>query len=282
MIPRKLAHGDEIRIIAPSSSLTRVRSDIHDSALTFLQEQGFNVTFSKNCRETNIFQSSSVRSRVDDIHEAFADKNVKAVMACIGGFNANELLPYLDYDLIRKSGKMLVGYSDLTCVLNAVFCKSGVNGILYQLKNLVWDTTGEQIKRFYSSFLSGDTALFDYETKPCIKPENTLSVVGGNARCLLKLAGTEYWPDMRGKLLLLESMGGNAPRIITYFNQLQQMGVFDQTAGVLLGTFTELEKTRDTDAAALLRSVIGCSLPIYKTKEIGHDKMSKAIIIGYR
>jgi len=275
-----LNKGERVAFVACSNALANKDRTTVDRLADILQDMGLAVDiYIDYCDTANGVPAGE---KANLLMKAYKDSDVKMIFDLSGGDLANEILPYLDYDLIRKSGKMLVGYSDLTCVLNAIFCKSGVNGILYQLKNLVWDTTGEQVKRFYSSFLSGDTALFDYEAKPCIKPENTLSVVGGNARCLLKLAGTEYWPDMQGKLLLLESMGGNAPRIITYFNQLHQMGVFDQTAGVLLGTFTELEKTDDTDAAALLRSVIGGSLPVYKTKEIGHDKMSKAIIIGHR
>lgn len=67
-------------------------------------------------------------------------------------------------------------------------------------------------------------------------------VVGGNIRCLLKLAGTPYWPDMREKILLLESFGGKLPQMVTYLSQLNQMGVFKKVNGILLGTFTKMEE----------------------------------------
>jgi len=66
-------------------------------------------------------------------------------------------------------------------------------------------------------------------------------VVGGNIRCLLKLAGTEYFPDIQGKILLLEARSGQVPQMVTYLNQLKQMGVFDKVSGILLGTFTEMD-----------------------------------------
>ena len=75
MIANKLEYGDEIRVIAPSRSLSRVRKDIYDKALAYLESQGFNITFSKNSREMNEFKSSEIKSRVEDIHDAFRDKN---------------------------------------------------------------------------------------------------------------------------------------------------------------------------------------------------------------
>ena len=71
MIPQKLNPEDEIRIIAPSSSLTRVRPDIYDSAFTFLKDKGFNVTFSKNCRETNMFYGYPLNTpQVRSLHQS--------------------------------------------------------------------------------------------------------------------------------------------------------------------------------------------------------------------
>ena len=134
MVPAKLNKGDEIRIIAPSGSLSRVRTDVLDSALAHLHECGFTVTFSQHSREMDRFSSSSVKSRVEDLHEAFADQNVKAIMACIGGFNANQILPFIDYDLLRANPKILCGYSDITVLLNAVYARTDM--VTYHAKDL--------------------------------------------------------------------------------------------------------------------------------------------------
>ena len=106
-------------------------------------------------------------------------------------------------------------------------------------------------------------------------------LVGGNIRCLLKLAGTEYWPDMRGKILLLEALEGEAPQMVAYFSQLKQMDVFEQVEGLLLGTFTKMEKERGTpDIQELVRRYAADSVPIACTKEIGHNTNSKGVMIG--
>ena len=105
--------------------------------------------------------------------------------------------------------------------------------------------------------------------------------MGGNIRCLLKLAGTPYWPNMNEKILLLESLGGEVPQMVTFLNQLKQMGVFEKINGILLGTFTTMEKNACTpDIVTLVKQHAGENIPIAVTKEIGHGVDSKAVVIG--
>ncbi len=106
-------------------------------------------------------------------------------------------------------------------------------------------------------------------------------VVGGNIRCLLKLAGTEYWPDMNQKILLLESLNGGVPQMVTYLNQLKQIGAFDKINGILLGTFTKMEELQSSPSIVdLVKQYAGSDMPVAETKEIGHGISSKGIVIG--
>ena len=92
MFAPKLDKGDEIRVIAPSFSLAVVWTEKYKRALSYLEGQGFKVTFSKHSRELDDWRSSGIASRVEDIHEAFIDDNVKAILTAIGGFNVNQIL----------------------------------------------------------------------------------------------------------------------------------------------------------------------------------------------
>ena len=107
------------------------------------------------------------------------------------------------------------------------------------------------------------------------------TLVGGNIRCLLKLAGTEYWPDMQDKILLLESWSGGVPKMVTYFSQLRQLGVFRQIKALILGTFTEME---DRGCSPTIEELVcryaGSELPILKTRQIGHGKDALAVRVG--
>jgi len=88
MIPKKLSHGDEIRVISPARSMSILSKELKDIAINRLRKLGFKLSFSKNSDETNDFNSSSIKSRIEDLHEVFLDKNVKAILTTIGGFNS--------------------------------------------------------------------------------------------------------------------------------------------------------------------------------------------------
>ena len=107
-------------------------------------------------------------------------------------------------------------------------------------------------------------------------------VVGGNLRCLLKLAGTEYMPDFTDKIISLESLGGDVPKMATYLTQYKQLGVFKKVKGIILGSYTEMEREKYSPTIEEITKevVSNPNMPIIKTTEIGHGKDSKCIIIG--
>jgi muramoyltetrapeptide carboxypeptidase LdcA involved in peptidoglycan recycling len=106
VMPPKLKENDEIRVISPARSLSMIGEEITEIAEKRLQELGFNVTYGSNVYEQDEFVSSSVESRIKDLHDAFSDTNVKGILTVIGGFNSNQLLKHIDYDLIKKNPKI--------------------------------------------------------------------------------------------------------------------------------------------------------------------------------
>ena len=106
---------------------------------------------------------------------------------------------------------------------------------------------------------------------------------GGNIRCLLKLAGTPFWPDLQGKILVLEARSGGPALVETMFCQLAQTGAFGRIAGLLLGTFTELEREgQGAFVEKLALELTPPGLAVAKTREVGHGKDSRAILLGSR
>ncbi|MGM9950689.1 MAG: LD-carboxypeptidase, partial [Lysinibacillus sp.] len=125
LVPQQLQPGDEIRVIAPSRSASILSIEGIELAKARLESLGFQVTFGKHIFEDDLHHSSSIEHRVEDVHTAFADPNVKAILTVIGGFNSNELLPYLDYDLISKNPKIFCGFSDITAIATAIAARCG-------------------------------------------------------------------------------------------------------------------------------------------------------------
>lgn len=174
-----------------------------------------------------------------------------------------------------------MGYSDLTTIINAIYTITGKSSVLYQVRHLVNDNGAVQMKRFKNSVLDGKDDLYQIEYGFIQGNEMKGITVGGNIRCLLKLVGTEYFPDMEGKILVLEARSGKLLQVVMYLSQLKQLGTFEKVSGILLGTFTELERNpamphiKDN-----IHEFTGKELPIAYTKEIGHGTDAKAIVIG--
>lgn len=263
--------------------------------------------------ETPFLYGGGARERAEALMDCYRDESIRALFDISGGDMANEVLPYLDYDIIRENQKPFWGYSDLTTVINAIYAKTGAPSMLYQARNLLgWTMKGNldgETARLQQNrmehFLAGDEAAltgFPYRMVRGTAMKGT--VVGGNIRCLLKLAGTPYWPDLRGNILLLEAHGGKEPQMRTYLSQLKQLGAFQQAAGILLGTFTVLEEegkglsmedlvleyadggSLETEGSSPLRKDIHAHpktdgiLPIAKTCHIGHSAAAMGIWIG--
>ena len=199
MVASKLRLGDEVRVVAPSRNLTEVRQDVHHHAVDFWRKEGFNLTFSKNSREIGKFHSSSIASRVEDIHEAFSDPNVKMVITCLGGFNCNQLLRHLDYDLIAKNPKILCGFSDITALHNAVYAKTGLvtyHGPHYG--TFAFDREAEYTRKAFFDCVMKDTPIMVTPSETAAKyhtiQEGTCegTIIGGNLCTLNLLQGTPY------------------------------------------------------------------------------------------
>ena len=152
---------------------------------------------------------------------------------------------------------------------------TGRESVLYQVKNLIWDKTGRQEE----IFLTPKMYEFSYEFYQGSYMSGV--VVGGNIRCLLKLAGTKYFPELKDKILFLEALSGGEAQLRTYLAQLNELGAFSNTRGILLGTFTEFEKTNSGKKIFdMIHQYTDDMLPVAKTNDIGHSNLSKALVIG--
>lgn len=273
--------GDKIGIVCCSNGQKRSYDKKIKYLETTLLEMGIHSYFSDCIFEKDDVFGGSVNERAQALMKFYMDDEIKEIFDISGGDIANGILPYLDYDLIANSSKRFWGYSDLTTVINAIYTKTGKASVLYQIRNLIYDNKEEQIVNFRNTVINGGSDLFQINYRFIQQKEMHGIVVGGNIRCFLKLAGTEFMPDLKGKILLLESYEGKVPQIETYLRQLQQLGAFEKLAGILLGTFTQMnaEKCIPT-AEKLVSEIAGKDLPIAVTEDIGHGTDSKGIVIG--
>ena len=243
----------------------------------YLQETGCRVRCSPCIfrKEDGSFYTGKERAQA--LMELFADPQVEEIYDISGGDMGNEVLDHLDFQMIRESRARFWGYSDLTTVLNAIYAKTGKSGVLFQILHLMDESSGEVQRRRYGN----GRELFSPEMQMLRGESMEGAVIGGNIRCFLKLAGTPYFPDPQGKILLLEARSGQVPQMVSCLSQLKSMGVFENIRGILLGTFSEMERENcRPDMPSLVEQFTPPSLPIACTRDIGHGADACAISIG--
>ena len=282
MIAAKLKIGDEIRIISPSRSLSVVKEERIKEAVEFLEAEGFKVTFSKNSRNIDEVNSSTIEDRVSDLHEAFLDKNVKAILTSIGGFNVNQILEYIDYDIIKNNPKIICGYSDITALLNAIYAKTG----LVTYHGLHFSSFKNHINREYSNMFfkkcvceSDEYYIYpsikDYKYEIIQEGSAEGEIIGGNLCTLNLLQGTEFMPDLTDKILFIEDdniVGEFFPfEFERNLQSLLQVKGSNKLKGIVLGRFAEdSNMTKDTIKRIVEGKKQLKDIPIISNVEFGH------------
>ncbi len=229
MIPKKLKAGDEVRVIAPSRSMTILGDDCKKIATERLEALGLKVTFGKYVMEADEdYLIASAQHRAEDLNEAFKDKNVKAILTVIGGFNSNQILDLIDYEAIKENPKIFCGFSDITALSNSIYAKTGLvtysgphyssfgmlKGFEYELeyfKKMFF--SDEEFEVVSSKEWSDDLWFIDQENREFIPNDGMFvinegkaegEIVGGNLCTLNLLQGTKYMPNIENKILFLE------------------------------------------------------------------------------
>lgn len=277
----RMKPGDKIGIVCCSNGWEKRKETKIRRLESVLLGMHFVPVFSPYIFERGSVESGSAVERAQALMDFYRDDSVRGIFDISGGDIANGILPYLDYEAIAACDKMFWGYSDLTTVINAIYTKTGKPSALYQICNFMYDHAEEQQENFKNAVFGNRETLFQF---PYTFLQGTTMkgvVVGGNVRCFLKLAGTPYFPELTDKILVLESLGGTVPQMLTYFSQLQQLGAFKQVRGILLGTFTQMEQEKcKPDVWTLLKRFITPELPVAKTAFIGHGTDSRAVMVG--
>ncbi|MDR2976133.1 MAG: LD-carboxypeptidase [Streptococcaceae bacterium] len=293
--PEKLHPGDEIRVISPSSSIARVGGfEENLIAKARLEALGYKVTFGEHIMENDMLNSASIASRVADFHAAFADKNIKLVLTTIGGFNCNEMLPHIDWELVRANPKAFCGYSDTTSLHNAIFAKTGLVTYygpayssfkmdeLQKFQTMCWqraltaDSYTLQANDVYTSDPWYDKTkarhLLKNEWKVYHEGEATGTITGGNLGTYFLQAGTEYLQILDAPIAFIEN--AEEDDINSFDRQLAQfLQLNPHLQGLVIGRFPrEIEMTEEMLHFILDKYPVLQKIPVIYDVDFGHTQ----------
>lgn len=300
--PYRLKIGDTIGVIAPADPVRGVcLDDIIERGYTYLREKGFKILEGESVKKlTSYHTAGSIEDRVNDIHAFLENDEVTCIMAFWGGFNSNQLLDSLNYDLIREKKKIFIGYSDITALTTAITTKTGLvtfsgPGVISFAKPQPFEYTWSYFEKVCMSskevvispsekyaddlyFLREDDdhrILKVNEGVKMYKDGHTEGeIVAGNLQTLLVLQGTEYLPVMKGKILFIEEDETSTPaHVDRFFCQMKQLGWLDEISGVVVGRFTEQSQFSDEDTfqSILDRYLKDVTYPVLYNADFGHS-----------
>lgn len=307
LVPQPLRRGDHVRIVAPARSLAMIGPETRAIADGRLANLGLRLSFGEHVEEQDPFVSSSVTSRVADLHAAFADPAVDAIFTVIGGFNSHQLLPHLDWDLISDNPKIISGFSDITALHNAIHGHTGLITYLgphyssFGMRDHFEDTLRWFVDAIFrldrvtlepaATWTDDETWFLDQDDRHPMANEGWWPlrhgaahgpVVGGNASTFALLNGTDHAPRLAGAVLLLEDDHEIQPH---HFDRwltsiLQQPGATD-LAGVVVGRFQQRSgMTRDLLQRIVDQQPVLRDIPILANVDVGHTMPMATIPIG--
>lgn len=295
-----------MRVISPAQSLSIISESVRKIANRRFTEMGLRISFAKHSEESDEIKSSSIESRIEDIHDAFKDPSVKLIMTTIGGFNSNQLLPFLDYDLIKNNPKIICGYSDITALSNAIYAKTGLvtysgpsyssfgeeegfDHTLEYFKKCLFDEASYEIEP--SSEWSNDKWYMNQRDRNFIKNEGRWIlnegeargiIVGGNLCTLNLLQGIEFMPQLDGTILFLEE---DASTNVNLFDRdlesLTQLPQFVGVRGIVFGRFEKASSISRRDLERIIANKNKLRrLPIIGNADFGHIEPKITFPIG--
>ncbi len=284
-LPSLLKPGDTVALIAPGSSIPEEKIE---KAVTNLESLGLKAREGKYIREKYGYTAGKDHERISDIHWAFSDDDVDAVWCVRGGYGCTRLLPYLDYKLIKKNPKILIGYSDITALHMAIFKKTGLTTFHGPVGSSEFTPyTVEYLQKMLFTPIIGQPIQHQDPAKVITLSEGEAKgkLIGGNLSLLSAMCGTKYLPSAKGKIVFLEDIEEKPYSVDRMLIQLEQAWNLKKAKGILLGEFSDCDS--DSDRSLTLRETLDnhfkdCGIPVLYNVPLGHIDDQATYPIGIK
>jgi muramoyltetrapeptide carboxypeptidase len=286
--PKRLKEGDTIAVTSPAGAVWEEKQI--DKFIFILNAIGFKVVQGATLKQKYGYFAGTDEFRAAELNTFFADKNIKGIFSMKGGWGCARLLDKLNYDLIKANPKVLMGFSDITTLLNVIYAKTGLVTFHGPVGNSGWNEF--TIAAFKSVIMDAGQAELPLSTKP----EDTFSVInpgkasgeliGGNLSVLSGLLGSSYLPDFKNKILFLEEVKEEPYRIDKMFTQLKLNGALDKLSGLVLGKFSKCEAEEPWKAFTFMevleQHIKPLGIPAFYGAAFGHTENKVTLPVGIK
>src|SRR3954468_3879555 len=294
---KRLSPGDTVALVSPASAtFNSVDLQIAKESLEAL---GFKVKTGEHMLERHGYLAGEDKARAEDINKAFADKSVAAVHAIRGGWGSARLLPYLDYETIRRNPKVLIGYSDITALHMAVQAKTGLTTFHGPIGLGRWDAwsvdyykrvvvNGERVTFSNKQGISAERnslTQVEYRVQTITPGTARGRLLGGNLTVLTTIVGSPYVPEFDGAILFCEDVGEDYYRIDRMLTQLKLAGILSKIKGFVFGGCSECGPGDGNFGALTLEEIFQdhikpLGIPAWQGAMIGHAQPQWTLPVG--
>lgn len=278
IIPDSLRPGDTLGIVAPGGA---VDLSVIREGEKIIRRMGFTVMVPDDLLDPQAYLAAPDRKRAEVFNRMFDDSSIQGIVCARGGFGAMRMLSHVDFDLIRRHPKIVVGFSDVSALLVNIYQKSQMvtyhGPVLITLPHAS-DMTLDMLE---SALLSGPSYRIDTDALHILLPGSARGqLIGGNLSTLCHLAGTPYMPSFVDHVVFLEDVNEPLYKIDRMLTQLQLSGVFEQIRGVILGVF---ENCGDVNAlhALVQDKFASYRIPVVAGMASGHVADNLTLPIGF-
>ncbi len=290
--PSRLRRGDVIGIVAPASAPSDPRKI--DKGVRYLERLGYCVKLGRHVKRLHGYLAGTDEQRLNDLHEMFADKRVKAIIAVRGGYGTPRLLRKVNYPLIKRNPKILVGYSDLTALQLAIFKKTGLitfSGPMLALE--IFKNFDPFTEEFFWQLLTSPHPIGKLENpqghnlKILHGGEASGILLGGNLSMIVSLLGTPLLPEFKNSILFFEEVGEEPYRLDRMLTQLRNADILRKIRGLVIGDLTSCVPADPSKPTLKLDEIIkeltaGLQIPIITNVPYGHIPRKFTLPIGLK
>ncbi len=283
---RKITYGSTLGIICPSSKITATKT--LDAFLAFLTIKGFKYKLGKSVFAKEGYLAGSDTLRAADLNAFFKDDEVDAILCFKGGYGAARFLELIDYEAISKNPKLLVGFSDVTVLLNAIYQKTtlptlhGEMGVTFKEEDFSFTNLIDSLLGVASCDLTKGFNNVVFTKEEVVEG----IMVGGNLSLIASLMGTPYEIDTKDKILLLEDVTEKPYTIDRYLCTLKLAKKLSDAKAIILGYFTNCDKDDNDDGKSLQEVFLDytkdLTCPIVYHFPTGHNKPFVNVPIGLK